>query len=304
MARKYPSSELPHMWAHETAEQGESASAMYFVGRTFYSYSTPIAAIAEGVSGRKAYVLAESGYYSVTTSTHQGKVRDAVPHGSTVFIVPAVSRHGNESFGDHTQVMERWRGRIHGTLESMADQTPRKAKNTLAKLYELTATMREYVAFFGLSGDAAAIPDLPGTPAEASEAVRTIVEQRERLKREKAERERLAEAETREQWLRGENVHFYSRQEYADLRIVGDNVETSMGATFPVSHAKRGLALVEAVMERGEEWKTNGHSCYLGHYKIDRITPDGTVYAGCHVVKYEAIQRIADQLRAAPTTEE
>lgn len=76
-------------------------------------------------------------------------------------------------------------------------------------------------------------------------------------------------------------------------------METSKGASFPLSHAKRGLMLVESVIARGESWKRNGHTCHLGHYQIDSIDAQGTVKAGCHVVTYEAIARIKDAILAS-----
>ena len=82
------------------------------------------------------------------------------------------------------------------------------------------------------------------------------------------------------------------------LRIEGDEVVTSRGARFPISHAKRGLALVRAVMARAEEWVRNGHSCHLGHCVIDRIEANGTVHAGCHVVSWEEIERVAPAIEA------
>lgn len=82
----------------------------------------------------------------------------------------------------------------------------------------------------------------------------------------------------------------------AMLRIDGHEVETSRGARFPIMHAKRGLALVRAVMARGEEWRPNGSSCRLGHYHIDRIEANGTVHAGCHVVGWEEINRLAEEI--------
>lgn len=104
-------------------------------------------------------------------------------------------------------------------------------------------------------------------------------------------------------WLRGEQVSTYGLHDVPTmLRINGDNVETSMGVRFPVSHAVKGLRLIQSVMARGEEWKTNGHTCHLGHYQIERITADGTVFAGCHVVTWEAIERIASDLLAAANT--
>ena len=80
------------------------------------------------------------------------------------------------------------------------------------------------------------------------------------------------------------------------LRLVGNEVQTSLGARFPVSHALNGLAFVRKVRESGQEFQRNGHSIHLGNYAIDRIEPDGTVHAGCHVVTWDEIERIAPQL--------
>jgi hypothetical protein len=80
------------------------------------------------------------------------------------------------------------------------------------------------------------------------------------------------------------------------LRLVGNEVQTSLGARFPVSHALSGLAVVCKIRESGQEFLRNGHSIHLGNYAIDRIEPDGTVHAGCHVVTWDEIERLAPQL--------
>jgi hypothetical protein len=80
------------------------------------------------------------------------------------------------------------------------------------------------------------------------------------------------------------------------LRVVGDEVQTSLGARFPVSHALHALGLIRKIRECGREYVRDSHTIHLGHYAIDRIEPDGTVHAGCHVVKWDEIERIASQL--------
>jgi hypothetical protein len=85
------------------------------------------------------------------------------------------------------------------------------------------------------------------------------------------------------------------------LRINPDDnteVETSRGVVFPVSHARLGLALVKRVMASGKAWHQNGEQCRLGHYRIDSIETNGTVHAGCHVVPFESIERIAAAITA------
>ena len=73
-------------------------------------------------------------------------------------------------------------------------------------------------------------------------------------------------------------------------------MQTSLGARFPVSHAMHALAFIRKVRESGQEYIRNGHTIHLGHYVIDRIEPDGTVHAGCHVVRWEDIERLAPEL--------
>lgn len=67
---------------------------------------------------------------------------------------------------------------------------------------------------------------------------------------------------------------------------------------FPIEHAKRGLHLIRSVMASKTEYARNGHTFHLGHYAIDRIEVNGTVHAGCHVVTFAEITRIADALDA------
>lgn len=122
----------------------------------------------------------------------------------------------------------------------------------------------------------------------------------ERIEQErKAERARI-DAERLAAWLRGESVSMPPRGDSVLLRIRGDEIETSWGARFPIEHGRKAFPLIARIRERGEEWKSNGHSIHLGHYAIDRVTADGTVYAGCHVVRWEQIERVARELGLLP----
>lgn len=123
-------------------------------------------------------------------------------------------------------------------------------------------------------------------------------DQGRRLQREFEKSEQATQQAKRvADWLAGENVSAsFGWNLPTMLRVKGDNVETSRGVNFPVSHARRGLALIDAVLASGQEWKPNGKTCHLGHYQIDRIEPNGTVHAGCHVVSLEAINRIREAI--------
>ena len=98
-----------------------------------------------------------------------------------------------------------------------------------------------------------------------------------------------------ERWRAGERVYL-NRGAPVMMRVKGDNIETSMGAEFPVEHGKRAFRLIVAVRGKGEGWQRNGHSVHLGHFQIDRIEANGDVRARCHFVAWSEIARCAKQL--------
>ena len=161
----------------------------------------------------------------------------------------------------------------------------------------------DYCAFFGLP--VPNIPEVPEIDSEALTAIRKREAKRAAEKAEQTKRER-AEALVHQQelitkWRGGQ----YSGCLYdvpVMLRIDGDEVVTSRGARFPASHAKRALAFVRRVRESGQAYVRNGHTIHLGPYALDRIEPDGTVRAGCHVVSWEEIERISPFLDSVPAS--
>lgn len=126
---------------------------------------------------------------------------------------------------------------------------------------------------------------------------------REAAWKRQRELDALALPEKIEKWRAGEQAYLpYDAPTM--LRIKGDEVQTSRGASVPVSHAKRGLKFVRGVMASGTEYVRNGHTLHLGHYPIDKVTTDGTLYAGCHVIPWAEIERIAPELDAQVTAGE
>jgi hypothetical protein len=157
-----------------------------------------------------------------------------------------------------------------------------------------------YATFFGLPDPAIEmVPDLDSEQMAAIKAreARASAKKAAEAKR-KAEEERIRWAQTAEQWRRGEYHHYLPYSLPTMLRIEGNEVVTSRGTRFPITHAKRGLALVRVVLARAQDWRPNGQNCRLGYYHIDWIEADGTVHAGCHVVTWPEIERIAPNLDA------
>ncbi len=157
-----------------------------------------------------------------------------------------------------------------------------------------------YATFFGLPDPAIdPVPDLDSEKMAAikSREAKASAKKAAETKR-KTEEDRVRWAQAAEQWRQGEYHHTHPYSLPTMLRIEGHEVVTSHGARFPITHAKRGLVLVRAVMVRAEDWHRNSHSCHLGHYTIDWIEANGTVHAGCHVVTWDEIERIAPAIEA------
>jgi hypothetical protein len=306
----FDTGEIPHLWAHRTQEDARNRQGnLYFTGDTIYSYGShfPIARHVTNDAGQRA-VLFTTATYSVTTSSHCSAVRSAIPSGIPVFHVPNVC-HGRYSGSeltadDHGGNLADYAERIEKYVITSA-----RARSSYAKEWNNDHAVRlrdeafAYCAFFGLP--VPNISEVRELDSEALTAIRKREAKRTAEKAEQTKRER-AEAVIRQQelitkWRAGQ----YSGCLYdvpAMLRIDGNEVVTSRGARFPVSHAKRALAFVRKVHESGQANVRNGRTIHLGPYALDRIEANGTVKAGCHVVSWEEIERIAPALEAVPTS--
>jgi len=306
----FDTGEIPHLWAHRTQDEARNRQGnLYFTGDTIYSYGShfPIARHVTNDAGERA-VLLTTATYNVTTSSHCSAVRSAIPSGIPVFHVPNVCRgrySGSELTAyDHAVNLDDYAERTEKHVVTSA-----RARLSYAKEwnYEHAVRLRDetiaYCAFFGLP--VPKIPEVPELNSDALTAIRKREAKRAAEKAEQTKRER-AEAIVRQQELitkwRASEYHGCLYDIPVMLRIVGDEVQTSRGARFPVPHAKRALAFVRKVRESGQAYVRNGRTIHLGPYALDRIKPDGTVKAGCHVVFWEEINRLAPSLDSVPAS--
>lgn len=133
------------------------------------------------------------------------------------------------------------------------------------------------------------------------------IEQAERARR--AAEQFARDAEKRRAWLAGESVGYFhgsDAQGGALLRAVdveldgcnvrGGTLQTSWGAHVPLAHAVRAFRFVKAVRESGRAWEAAGRTIRVGHFGIDRIEATGDFRAGCHVINWPEIERLALEL--------
>ena len=304
------SGQVPHLWFHKVQDSAKNGNgSLYFSGDTVFSYGSHFPIARHVQSGKQSAVLFTTRDYSVITSGHKSAVRCAIPEGTLVFHVPNVFTSDRYASNDHPSNLADYVQRVADHLAKCA-----RARQSYAKEWEhgqavaLRNEAREYAKFFKLK-----LPKIAPIPALDSEALAKIKAKEaqksaQKAAEEKARKAELAkqEAELADRWRNGEVTHslyhlpvmLRIRTFGADAEVAGEvgRVETSRGAQVPISHALRVLKFVREVVKRGEPFVTNGHKVPIGHFQVDRIDVDGTLHAGCHVISYAEIERIAPEL--------
>ena len=328
---------IAHLWiGHNLSGEGQSEARtprrnFYFENETIYSYGThfPIARFVR--NGKKQAIHFTTGKYSHTTGGHISTVWSAIQGNK----IPVFNLKNTQSCGtvdDLNDYLSRINLAIADQTKARSTHNMLRARGTAV---DTITESKAFCKFWKIKFPKfPKVPDLPADfkDRQAREKEREAKRDAARAERSRIQREQWAKENAARiardtttinewnenfevhvaEWLSGGSLnqpitHYY----YGDsdaypkmkevptlLRIVGDNVETSRHAIFPVAHAKRGLTLVRATMARGTDWIANGHTCKLGMYAISKITADGTVFAGCHVVPFSSIARIANDLDA------
>jgi hypothetical protein len=311
----FSTGEIPHLFAHKVQESARNAQGnFYFTGTdgapvSLWSYGSHWEIMRHVTTKRGSAVLWNSDSRSVTTSGQTREALSAVPPDVPKFRVTRLQQFDlrYDAKAQHAKQLEGYAYDInlHLLQATRARSSWRKESehNTAQKL---TDERNAYVTFFGLRNKPLAdVPALDSQQIQAIKAKEAARVKAENTKQEKLRAERAAkEAESLALWIGGQLAYGHFPNSPVALRINGNEIETTLGARVPLAHAKRALVLVRAVVSRGETWQTNGHTCHIGNYKLDRIEADGTLRAGCHVIARSEWERIAPQLDALQISEQ
>lgn len=292
---------VAHTWAQQTKSNGKG-SHFFFEGPTIYSYGHHFP-IARFVSNTPKVVLLTTRTYSNSTAGHTATVRQAIRHDTTVFHVRNVEARNK---ADHLANFLHMRDGIKDQLDALAKcRTASTKARTVEAIINRVNHANAYSKHFRL-GRKIALP--PGQSVEELAALGSkwnkqdhAAENKRRKAQEKRETELLAG------WLLGNDKgtghvkglpDIYLRVKSSPLGL--PIIQTSLGAEFPVDHAKRAYPALKRVVENNvvvhNELFTGDVTFRLGEFKIDYIEKDGTIVAGCHRIRWEEVQRIARQL--------
>lgn len=305
--------EIAHLWMHQTQESARNPRRnFYFDGPMIYSYGShfPIAKLATNA------ILFTTRTYSITTSRHIGAVRQAI-HGNDlpVFYLPDPS-------DAYPACFESYRKRIEDLIESIKPRTRQTTKaGILAEISSLTEQSNEFAEWAGL-------PDrltLPASIEQASTDLAAVrAEQLARVERDRQHHQRVLKREHAvyrrthagelERWRETGDRAFLTKRVDCDgtsfdywerlnlhawdtalLRhnVERNEVETSMGAYVPLTHAERAYRFVAALREKHQAWQTNGHTFHIGPYPLESVDAKGNIKIGCHSITWAEISVFA-----------
>lgn len=172
--------------------------------------------------------------------------------------------------------------------------------STAARMSASWATMRDVASaaeWLSLHGRTAKFRATMAELAHLAHIGRDAIEaENARQRALEAEREKLREEERRELWLKGERVgriYFDAESGGAAMRVIGDVLETSHGASVPLAHAVKAFRFIKLCREKGETFHRNGRTIRVGHFQVDSIDSEGNFRAGCHSFTWPEIERVA-----------
>lgn len=123
--------------------------------------------------------------------------------------------------------------------------------------------------------------------------------EQEALRLERVRKDHEAKAARFEAWKKGESVSSYQLPEhvkgyeFAYLRIRGDNVETSRGATVPLAHAVRLWRFMKAIKQ---PWEGDHNApVRVGHFTLEYVK-DNVAKIGCHKLHFDDMQALAETI--------
>ena len=287
MKTVFNSSQVCHVWASQSQSYGKNhGGTIFFENETIYSYGYhyPMGVIYNRRDGDTTnIVLFNSEGYSPTTSQHQSHASSAVTHLYTIYVPEPdfPERDCNREF-------------LINNFKEQADKLKRVRKvysvqGSINSVRELIEVYYDFCSAFSITPETYDIDEL--VPQKVVERLQRQAEKTQKTLEEKERKRRQSEEEARKEeqpklikWLNGQNISLRGDLfEKVYLRIKNGEVETSLGASVPLDHAKRLLKLIEnQKASQGER---------VGHFQLDDYDSQKAVI-GCHTIELNEAKRV------------
>lgn len=282
--------ELAHIWASQSQYEGRAGNIFFEDGVIYsYGYHFPVARFAPEYGN---IVLFTSRGYSSSTGKHKTIIRGSIPSTYQVIYCDDPKRSIEHN-------LDKWRAAVEWMRRDFAAKTHKITRGNLAvQIFKTCESAIVYCMALKIaapewtneSNDEMAARDYVYELAKAREIKKAAA---------RAEYEKKAALEASDRmalWLAGENV-FNGGFQYLPtaLRIKADSIQTSRGASIPVSDAIKLWPLLVRTKNSGKTLEAGLHSINLGVYRFNSF--DGnTLIVGCHQIGWDQLEKMAIQL--------
>lgn len=289
MKTVFSNSELAHVWASQTQNEGKTNGGFYFHGRTIYSSGShfSIATIKDDI----CYFTTRS--YSNTTAKHINYTRQASSHIKKLYCYSPIEADR----GEHTNNLGDFNNVAKDIARSLTNA--RKPEIYLNQIAQQKSMFLDYCEHFNIKVTKKLETIYPYLFIESQESGKEAsAKEQKAIKALKAkqEKEKVARLKREIQEFRSfERSTLFNRLGFDLLRYNSEKerIETSQAIQIPLQVAK----------ELHNEFKnvSNGANCtlcgtkFMERYNITSISKEGIII-GCHNIKAEEINLLAASL--------
>lgn len=270
--------EVFHYFANKTQPSGRCGNTSFALPRA-YSYA---ACIGKHIAPDTVAISSQS--WSVTTSSHQSDLRQATRHLTQLF-VPDVDS------------VETSFNAVKINVDNLLKQASVAKSRKELLLGQALREIDQFNKFAELSKSDLRI-DQPVTDdialKQIASAVKAETKKRNDALKERNRLDALSIGETLALWRIGQPCNnWHLKRMPAALRVNGETIETSHGASIPLSEAATIWKMVNRVMQGNRDFEP-GQA--IGVYRLTKIRQDGSMVVGCHDIAFSEIELIAKQL--------
>lgn len=301
MKKVFPSAEQTiHVWAQQLQEEGRCSNVFFENTKVLYSYGYhfPLAVFLDDNT-----VLINGSSYSVTTSKQQNYVRGAVRHKDIISAPTNIIKLVIDS-ADKKYIKRECAEYVNQVVSEKLKLAAKRRKKPVAQydvneavtVYRNIEKLFEILKIKSLKNVVRVnIDELEADATSRIENVKVLLSKEKEADKRKTQK--VIKIFKSGGVITSENQMLLRRLDTVYMRPVGEHeIHTTHGARFLIKEARKAFNLIGVVKESGEDQNFNLNKPMLGHFRIDTISSEGDVTAGCHYIKYDEIERNAKLL--------
>lgn len=283
-----------HVWAQQTKDQGRNGNLSH-TGTTIYSYGRhfPIARFTGIKSPAGEIVLFTSRGYSNSTVKHKAYVMQAL-YGLPVQIIYCFNPEAEFS-NEHNENLSKMCDEFDALIV-LASKARTRAMAYIVEARQLHLAAVEYLTYMG-----GTLPREMVVPADIGQAKELTAAQIKR-KADAADKARALLLEDLAAWRRGEYHGIKNLSELPTaLRVKGDLIETTRGASIPLSFAPAVWRAATHSRKSALSWSSAQliKPVAVGEFRLESINEAGDIKVGCHNIEFNELVIIANALSYA-----